>query len=114
MAIRLRRSLPCLLSFAILLPAQKPPEPPPQDDPQIADLQDFDSWLQEYRGGAFRLMKGGDLDQAALTALDERMAKIAKWNTLSAAKKLFDVACVVPALPGNHSAAEIDDFNREL
>lgn len=114
MSIRPRRSLPCLLLFAILLPAQKPPVPPPQDDPQILDLKDFDTWLQEYRSGAFRMMKGGELDQAALTALDERMAKIAKWNTLGAARKLFEVACVVPVLTGNYSAAELDDFNREL
>jgi hypothetical protein len=107
-----------LIAVLVLIPAlyaQKPAAAAvAQDAPQLADMRDFDAWLQEYRSGAFRMIKNGDLDQAAVTKVDELMARLAKWNSLGAAKKLFEAACIAPVPPGAPTGAQLEDYQREL
>ena len=81
---------------------------------QAADVAAFREWLQEYRTGAFRLVKDGVPDDEALTALDARMAKVAQWNTLPAAQMLFEAASVAPKPPGATTSTDLVDFHREL
>ena len=102
-----------LLLLALSLSAQQPTEPE-LDPVLLADILAFDQWLQTYKVGGFRLMKEGQTDEAALQHVDELMAKMAKWNTLAAARKLFEAASVDPTPPGAHSAVELVDFQREL
>ena len=115
-------SLTCLLPVLALHPAvaaQQPQRPadakPAGEDPVLlADLQAFDLWLTEYAKGQFRISREGKVDEAALADVDARMAKIAKWNTLPAAKKLVQAASVDPVPPGAKSSTELVDFRREL
>ncbi|HLQ39301.1 MAG TPA: hypothetical protein VK348_15940, partial [Planctomycetota bacterium] len=110
--------LPALLLLTLPLPAQKKTAPPtPQqaeDAVLLADVQAFDLWLKDYKTGAFRLVKNGAVDEAALQQVDERMGKLAKWNVIGAAKMLFEAASVEPVLPGAHASTEVADFHREL
>jgi len=96
--------LPVLLLLALPLAAQKKTAPPtPQqaeDAVLLADVQAFDLWLKDYKTGAFRLVKNGAVDEAALQQVDERMGKLAKWNVIGAAKMLFEAASVEPVLLG--------------
>lgn len=105
--------LACALLPSLPLAAQQP-QPADQDPVQIAAIQAFGSWLKQYEAGAFRLMKDGETDEAALQHVDELMAAMAKWNTLAAARQLFEAASVDPTPPGAHSAVEMVDFQREL
>src|SRR5262245_11020463 len=81
---------------------------------QIADLQTFEAWLREYRSGAFRLVKDGRSDAAALQRADDLMAALARWNTIGAARELFEAASVQPRPEGVHSSTELIDYYREL
>ncbi len=113
----MRPSAAALTAIALLFPAVvalRAQDPPAADAPQLQDLADFESWLRDYKSGAFRLMKGGELDHAALTAVEERFARMAKWNTLGAAQRLFEAAWLLPAPPGASSSTELVDFQREL
>lgn len=124
----MHRCTPSLASTLLLLAAlatpvqvgaQQPQQPgtarPAAEDPVLlADLQAFDLWLAEYAKGQFRISKEGKVDEAALADVDARMAKIAKWNTLPAAKKLVQAASVDPVPPGAKSSTELVDFRREL
>lgn len=94
--------------------AQKPAPAPAEDPVQLADIQNFGGWLKEYRAGAFRLVKDGRSDDAALRRADELMATVAKWNTLAAAKMLFEAASVEPRPAGVQSSTELIDYYREL
>ena len=90
-------------------------EPPATEDPvRGADIAAFRSWLLDYRAGAIRLVKEGRTDEAALTAIGERMQKLAKWNTLDAAKLLFEAASIDPKPSGATSSTELVDYHREL
>ncbi len=101
-----------LASFAL---AQKPVPAAPQPDPvQAADIQAFSAWLQQYKVGAFRLVKEGKTDDETVARLDQQMAKIAQWNTLDAAKMLFEAASVEPKPEKVKSSTELVDFHREL
>jgi hypothetical protein len=113
-------SLPFAL-FALLTaavaqaPAKSPPDPAPQEDPvQAADIAAFSQWLSQYKLGAFRLVKDGKTDDDALARLDAQMAVIAKWNTLPAARMLFQAASVQPRPKGATSSTDLIDFYREL
>lgn len=87
----------------------------PAVDPALGlELTEFAQWLEQYKTGAIRLMKEGKTDDAAIAALDERMGKLAKWNTLPAAKLLFAAAGVDPRPTGAPSPVEVIDFQREL
>lgn len=95
--------------------AQKPAPAAPEIDPvQAGDIQAFTAWLQDYKAGAFRLVKDGKTDDDAVAALDARMAKLAQWNTLAAAKMLFDAVSLEPRPAGANSSTELIDYFREL
>ncbi len=81
---------------------------------QAGDIAAFAAWLQDYTAGAFRLVKDGQTDAAALADLDARMAKVAAWNTLDAAKMLFQAASVEPRPAGARSSTDLVDYYREL
>jgi hypothetical protein len=106
-----------LLAFAVaslplLLCAQTPNDAAAAA--QVQDLQDFGAWLKDYRAGAFRVVKDGKLDDAALQKVDERMAKLAHWNTLAVGKLLFEAASVDPRPPNAKNGSELIDFHREV
>lgn len=89
-------------------------QPPADDALQAGDIAAFSAWLQEYTAGAFRLVKDGHSDDAAIAALDARMGKIAAWNTLAAAKMLFQAASIEPRPAGSASTTDLIDYYREL
>lgn len=107
-----------LAAAAALLPfsvaAQQPAPAAPAADPADADIASFRAWLLEYRSGAVRFVKEGRTDDAAVQALDARMAAVAKWNTLAAAQMLFEVASLEPKPAGASSSTELIDYYREL
>lgn len=102
--------LALMLSFAAF--AQAPERP--DDTASLEDQRAFATWLQEYRAGAIRLVKDGVDDEAALADVDRRMAAMARWNTLAAARLLFEAASVEPRPGKATSATELVDFHREL
>lgn len=122
------RSLAATALFATAVVAQIPTKPAPknpapkgqaqaapQEDPvQAADITGFGQWLEHYKQGAFRLVKDGKTDDDALAKLDAQMATIARWNTLPAARMLFQAASVEPRPAGASSSTELIDFYREL
>jgi len=114
------RRLALLLALAVAAPAaaQKPkPAPEPKTEAELvqaADIAAFGAWLEKYKVGAFRLVKDDKTDEEALTKLDAQMAVIAKWNTLPAARMLFQAASVEPKPAGAKSTTETIDFYREL
>lgn len=118
--MRLPSVLSLLVAFAATaaLPAQKPAGKPavanPQDEVQANDIAGFRGWLQQYALGSIRLCKEGVPDEAALTELDQRMQKIAQWNTLGAAKMLFEAACVDPKPTTGATSTAVVDHMREL
>jgi len=77
-------------------------------------MQTFAAWLAEYERGAFRLVKNGKTDDAAIADLDAKMAAVARDNTLGAAKMLFEAASFEPKPPAASSSAQTIDFQREL
>ncbi len=109
-------ALALLAALPTALLAQKPqPAAPAAEDPVLAgDVAEFTAWLEDYKKGAFRLMKEGRIDEAALERVGALMAKMAKWNTLAAARLLFTVVSVEPNPPGARTATELHDFLREL
>ena len=97
--------------------AEPPAETTPADPVLAGDVTALRSWLQDYRTGAARFVKDGVVDDAALKTLDERMQKVAQWNTLPAAQLLFELATVEPKPGGGATAGgavELVDFQREL
>jgi len=103
-----------LLAATCAGPALRCQEPPAEDNVQAADIQAFGAWLREYAAGAFRMIKDGRTDEEAIQALDARMAKIAQWNTLEAAKMLFQAASTEPRPTGATSSTDLVDYQREL
>ncbi len=105
-----------ILTAAAAAGAQKPPPAVPtgEEAVQAGDIAAFRAWLQDYKVGAFRFVKDGVTDDAALAELDARMAKIAQWNTLAAAQMLFAVASVDPKPAGATTSTDLVDFHREL
>ncbi|MCA8977980.1 MAG: hypothetical protein KDC98_24860, partial [Planctomycetes bacterium] len=102
-------------ALALSLAAQGKPDPvEPEDEVQAADIAAFSAWLADYKVGAFRLVKGDQADDEALARIDELMQTVAKWNTLPAAKMLFEAASIEPKAPGQKSSTEVIDFYREL
>ncbi|MBK8097543.1 MAG: HEAT repeat domain-containing protein [Planctomycetes bacterium] len=102
-------------TFAQKAPAKgAAPQEPAEDPVQIADVKAFSTWLAEYKAGAFRLVKEGRTDEAALTGLDAKMAALAKWNSMAAARMLFEAASVEPRPTGAQSSTDLIDFYREL
>lgn len=98
-------------------PASKDPKDgkAPQEDPvQAADIAAFGQWLEQYKVGAFRLVKEGKTDEEAIARLDAQMAVIARWNTLAAARLLFQAASLEPRPAGATTSMELIDFYREL
>lgn len=108
----LRAACLCLVA-GLTCPAQEPAAAT-EAGPQMADLRDFETWLQDYRVGAVRFMQEGNLDEPALQRLDELMGRVARWNTLGMARKLFEVASLLPTPPGALTSTELVDFHREL
>ena len=96
--------------------AQNKPRPGDTEpaDPSLADVQEFVGWLDRYRAGTVRMMRDLQIDAEALADADAHMAKLAKWNTLDAAKKLFEAACVDPRAAGAQSSTDNIDFRAEL
>ena len=108
------RLLLLLLAATCAGPALRCQEPPAADIAQAADMQAFGAWLRDYAAGAFRLVKDGRTDDEAIAAIDARMATIAKWNTLEAAKVLFQAASTEPRPAGSTSTTDLVDYRREL
>lgn len=111
--------LTLLASAAAQAPSKTPPASKdgkaPQEDPvQAADIAAFSQWLEQYKVGAFRLVKEGKTDDEAIARLDAQMAVIARWNTLPAARMLFQAASIEPRLAGATTSMELIDFYREL
>jgi hypothetical protein len=102
------------LSFAFAATPAAAQETPPAETVQAADVAAFGAWLREYEAGAFRLVKEGHTDDEAIAQLDARMAKIAQWNTLEAAKMLFRAASIEPRPPGAKDGTDVVDYLREL
>jgi hypothetical protein len=97
-----------------LLAQAKPQQQPAEDQAQAADLQSFGEWLKEYRAGAHRFYKNDKLDEEAIARTDALFGKLAQWNTLAAARALFEAACFqAPAVQGS-SASNNLDYLREL
>lgn len=88
--------------------------PPAEDAATLEDLRAYEAWLTNYRAGAFRLMKDGEDDSEGLAEVDRIMGRLARWNTMIAARKLFEAAAVHPDLPGATSSTERVAFYREL
>lgn len=108
------RLLLVLLSCCLDAPtsAQAPPADPAPV--QASDIAAFTAWLKDYEAGTFRLVKDGRSDDAAIGELDARMQKVAQWNTLAAAKMLFEAASVDPLPAGSTQATDVIDTYREL
>lgn len=100
----------CALLAASGAPAQ---DAPPQGDPG-ADLLAWQEWYRTYGSGAYRLVKDGRTDDAALEQVDGLMRAVARWNTLDAARLLFAAASVDPRPPGARTSTDVVDFYREL
>jgi len=106
-------SMVAILAGAVSAQA-KPQKPPAEDPAQAADLQSFATWLSEYRSGAHRFYKNDQLDEEAVARVDAMFGKLAQWNTLAAARALFEAACFqAPAVQGS-SASNNLDYLREL
>ncbi|MCR9244212.1 MAG: HEAT repeat domain-containing protein [bacterium] len=103
-----------LLALSPTLRAQGGDETVEEDPTQAIDIANYRSWLEDYKKGAVRLVKNDRTDEEAITRIDELMGKVAKWNTLPAAKMLFDAASVDPKPMGSSSSTELIDFYREL
>ncbi len=82
--------------------------------PNLAAMTAFQSWLDDYRSGAVRMMKDLAIDEEALADAGARMDALAAWNNLPAAQKLFEAAIVNPLPPGARSSVEAIDFQAEL
>src|SRR4029077_10071934 len=67
-----------------------------------------------YHAGAFRVVKAGVVDEAALQHVDAMMAGLARWNTMPAARQLFEAASVQPRPEQATSSTELIDYYREL
>lgn len=108
--------LPILAFAAVALAQNKKPPDKQTAEEQVAaqDIAAFGSWLEQYKTGAFRLVKDDKTDEEALTKLDAQMAVIARWNTLPAARMLFQAASIDPKPAGASSSTELIDFYREL
>ncbi len=111
------RALLCLTLAALGAPclSQKPTTKAPTEAEAaaLADLAAFESWLQSYRSGTFRMMKGGETDLDAVAAVEKAMANIARFQNLTAVRKLFEAAWVSPQQPGKATATERMEFYRE-
>lgn len=99
-----------LLALTMLLPAQEPAG----EDPTLADFSRFTAWLNDYREGAFRLVREGMEDEAAVAQVQAVVDALARWNTLIAARKLFEAAAVDPKPPGASESVEAIAFYREV
>lgn len=112
-------SLTILLALAAPGSAQRTTPPAgtataqPGEDPALADLTAFEAWLAAYKTGGFRMVKDGETDLEAVAAVDKVMADLARFDNLTAARKLFEAAWVAPAQPGEATATERMDFYRE-
>ena len=87
---------------------------PEEPEASLEDLRAFEAWVSDYSAGAFRLMRAGEDDAAALAEVDRIMGALAKWDTMIAARKLFVAATLHPDLPGAASSTERVTFFREL
>ncbi|MEZ5966952.1 MAG: HEAT repeat domain-containing protein [Planctomycetota bacterium] len=85
----------------------------PTDDPALADLAAFEAWLGAYKTGAFRMVKDGETDLEAIAAVEKVMAALARFDDLTAGRKLFEAAWVSPVQGGEATATERMDFYRE-
>jgi hypothetical protein len=95
-------------------PAQAQGQESAEDKATLADFVAVQEWLTQYGEGAIRMQKDGKDDPEALARLDSLCAALARWNTLPAAKKLFEIACIDPVPAGMHSSMDKIDFHREL
>lgn len=102
------------LALAAAPRAQAAQDPASGQQVEAADVQAFNTWLMDYKIGAFRLVTNDRTDDAAVAKVDALMAKIAQWNTLPAAKLLFKAAAIDPHPAGVSSSTELIDFYREL
>lgn len=84
-----------------------------QEDAALVDLTAFETWLTNYKAGGFRLVRDGETDLEAVAAVENVMANLARFGNLTAARKLFDAAWVMPEQPGKATATERMDFYRE-
>ncbi|MBK8976338.1 MAG: VWA domain-containing protein [Planctomycetes bacterium] len=89
-------------------------QPEPEAASSLADMQAFRAWLGDYSRGAIRMMHELEIDQAALADAEARMAKLAAWNDMNAAKALFDAAVVDPRPAASNTASDILEFQSEL
>ena len=88
------RSLSCLVLAALCVPCspQKPrPQKPTKAQTEaeaaaLADLTAFESWLQAYRSGGFRMMKDGETDLDAVAQVEKVMANLARFQDLVAVR----------------------------
>ncbi len=101
-----------LSGLATLAAAQEPTDDGPSSFG--ADVEAFEKWLAQYRQGAFRIMRGGVEDRAAITQVDMILGSMARWNTLASAKRLFAVACVQPSLGTKQVSTDRVSLEREL
>jgi hypothetical protein len=87
---------------------------PSTTDDAGSDLRDFQLWLQEYRSGAFRLVREGRTDDTAVQQVEDLMQRVARHDSLPAAQMLFDAASAAAKPPGARSSTDLVDFNQEL
>ncbi|MCA8958280.1 MAG: HEAT repeat domain-containing protein [Planctomycetes bacterium] len=66
-----------------------------------ADLAAFDSWLKDYKSGAIRLLQKGQVVESELNRVRAVISGVAKWNTLTTAKRLFELASLDILPPGS-------------
>ncbi|GAB4156454.1 MAG: hypothetical protein Fur0037_24760 [Planctomycetota bacterium] len=85
-----------------------------EDEVRLAEIRAFHQWLSDCARGAFRIAKEGRTDEEALARVESLMASMERWNTIDAARALFEAASAEPRPPAPRDAAELVDFEREL
>lgn len=118
----MQSSIRCLFVIAAVatcLPAQAPAAKKPAAKAEPAPAQSpaaeaFANWLHDYKAGTGKLGKDGKTDDAAVAALDAKMAALAQVNTLEAGKLLFDAVAFDPESGGATTSTEVIDRYRDM
>ncbi len=113
--------LPCVLLAALScfsIRAQDPATGQQTEEEEaaarLADLEAFVNWMKDYESGAIRFVQDMKVDEDAIAVADGKMAALARWANLDAAKKLFRAATIDPSPPGAKSSADKIEFHAEL
>ncbi len=104
--------LPTLLVLTCTFPVHA--QEPAEEENTLAALQAFTIWIKDYKTGAIRLVHRLEPNQEELDRADKVMGDLARWNNLTAAKRLFEAATVNPKPPGRSTPTERLDFYADV